>query len=333
MRSLFFCPSFEVLTEIQLHIVSIKSVNDTRSDKEEPDKMITLNKHYSYEEIFRDMEELSRSYTEFSVCRIMGISHDERRIPMIRIGLGMDTLVLTAGIHGRESVNPVLLVKLAEDYCKAYALDQELDGYAVREALNKCSICILPLLNPDGYEIALNGFEAVRNPILRQMCKMRGIDWQHWKHNARGVDINRNFPCKSYIQQQFGEYPASENETRALMRIFQEYETVGYVDFHSRGRIIYYYRQAMPFAYNQRNHRLARYMQKLSDYSIGKKEEEYLSRLNGGTPVNYYSELLKKPAITVETVEEDAGYPLDPSYQEQAYLEIRALPLEIINKT
>ena len=178
-------------------------------------------------------------------------------------------------------MNPVLLTKLAEEYCQAYADDAEIDHYPVKELLNKCSLCILPLVNPDGYETVLQVLNSIRNPILRQLCKMRGIGAEHWKYNARGVDINRNFPCKSYIQQQLGEYPASENETRALMKVFEEYETVGYIDFHSRGRIIYYYRQAMPFSYNQRNHKLARYMQKLSDYSIGKREEEYMSRLNG----------------------------------------------------
>ena len=38
----------------------------------------------------------------------------------MRVGLGKKTLVLTAGIHGRESVNPVLLVKMLEDYCQAF---------------------------------------------------------------------------------------------------------------------------------------------------------------------------------------------------------------------
>ena len=88
----------------------------------------------------------------------------------------------------------------------------------------------------------------------------------------------------------------------------------------------------MPFAYNQRNHKLARYLQKLSDYSLGKREEEYLSHLNGGRPVNYFSEFLGKPAITVETVEEDASYPLDPSYQEKTYREICARPLELLSR-
>ena len=249
---------------------------------------------------------------------------------MLRVGLGLDALILTAGIHGKESINPVLLTRMAQEYSQAYQDNLNMGNYPVRELLDYCSICFLPIVNPDGYVIATESFNAIRNPILRQACKMRGVDWPYWKYNARTVDINRNFPCKSYIQQQFGEYPASEQETKALIRVFEQCDTIGYLDFHSRGRIIYYYRQAMPFSYNQRNHKLARYMQKLSNYSLGKQEEEYLSRLNGGSPVNYYSELLHRPAITVETVEENADFPLNPSCQERTYEEIRMLPLEII---
>lgn len=295
--------------------------------------MITLNQSYTYEELLRNLQELGETYDDFTVYREIGKSHDERPIPMLRLGLGKETLVMTSGIHGKESINPVLLTRLVQEYCHAYTEDTSLSAYPVRSLLNQYSICIIPLLNPDGYVIATESFNAIRNPLLRQMCKMRGVDWPYWKYNARTVDINRNFPCKSYIQQQFGEYPASEQETQALIHLFEQYETIGYLDFHSRGRIIYYYRQAMPFSYNQRNHKLARYMQKLSDYSLGKREEEYLSRLNGGSPVNYYSELLHKPAITVETVEENADFPLDPSYQEKTYEEIRLLPLEILEQS
>ena len=53
---------------------------------------MVLNKHYYYDEIFRDIRELSQTYTEFTTSRIVGTSHDERDIPMIRIGLGMNAL-------------------------------------------------------------------------------------------------------------------------------------------------------------------------------------------------------------------------------------------------
>lgn len=290
-----------------------------------------LNQKYTSEEIDQDMRLLYEEYTDFTMYRVMGNSHDGRPIPMIRIGLGVESLVLTAGIHGQEYVNPVLLIRMAEEYCRAYEENLSLGAYSIRTLLNRCSIVILPLVNPDGYEVALSGFGAIRNPILRQMCKMRGIEWENWKYNARGIDINRNFPCKTYTRQQLGEYPASEQETQALMKVFDEYETVGYIDFHSRGRIIYYYRQAMPFSYNQRNHKLARSMQRLSDYSIGKRSEEYESEQVGGSPVNYYSQLLKKPAIVVETVKETSD--ASEELAEHTYQEIRSMPLEIINKT
>ena len=95
---------------------------------------------------------------------------------MIRIGLGMNALVLTAGLHGRESVNPVLLTKLAEEYCQAYADDAEIHHYPVKELLNKCSLCILPLVNPDGYETALNKVLIHSQPYSPSVVQNAG-DW------------------------------------------------------------------------------------------------------------------------------------------------------------
>ena len=209
--------------------------------------MIALNQRYSYQDIFASMQILSEKFPEFTICRIIGQSHDDRQIPMMRVGLGMETLICTAGVHGRESINPVLLLRMMEEYCTAYKEYDRIDGIEVFPLLNRYSICFVPLVNPDGYEIALHGYGIIQNPLLRRMCRRRNINYQDWKYNARGVDINRNFPCKSYIQQQLQEYPASEQETQTLMRLFQDYETLAYLDFHSRGNVIYYYRQAMPY--------------------------------------------------------------------------------------
>ena len=109
------------------------------------------------------------------------------------------------------------------------------------------------------------------------MARARNISSENWKYNARGVDINRNFPCKSYVQQQLYEYPGSESETQMLMRIFRDYETVAYLDFHSRGKIIYYYRNAMPNTYNQKCRQFARALQHVSGYALGRREEELLA--------------------------------------------------------
>lgn len=49
--------------------------------------------------------------------------------------------------------------------------------------------------------------------------------------------------------------------------------------------------------------------------------------------MHYYSEAIGGPAITVETVEEYANFPLKEEYQTDTYQEIRCIPLEIIKQT
>lgn len=294
--------------------------------------MIALNQRYSYQDILQSMQMISEKFPEFTICRMIGQTHDDRHIPMMRVGLGMETLVCTAGLHGKESVNPVLLLRMMEEYCTAYRENEKIGDTDVHHMLNQYSICFIPLVNPDGYEIAMHGYEIIQNPLLRRICRRRNINFQDWKYNARGVDINRNFPSKTYIQQQLQEYPASEQETQALIHIFQDYDTIGYLDFHSRGNIIYYYRQTMPYTYNMRCRHLAKHLQRASGYLLGKKEEEFMSSLNGGNSVHFYSESIGKPAITIETVEDDASYPLSTAYQSDAYQRIHALPLILLQQ-
>ena len=48
--------------------------------------------------------------------------------------------------------------------------------------------------------------------------------------------------------------------------------------------------------------------------------------------MNFYSEHYKKLALTVETVEDEADFPLDLSYQERTFREIRWIPLEFLKE-
>ena len=49
--------------------------------------------------------------------------------------------------------------------------------------------------------------------------------------------------------------------------------------------------------------------------------------------MHYYSEAIGGPAITVETVEENAKFPLNEEYQTDTYREICCIPLEILQQT
>lgn len=292
--------------------------------------MIALENQYDYSQLEAAMKDLPLRYPGIITCSVVGVSHDQRRIYILRLGTGLQTLIVTGGIHGRETVNATLLLRMAQDYCEAYQKQDFLGDCDVYSLLKQYSICLLPLVNPDGYEIARKGFSAIQNPILRQLCKMKRIPAREWKANARGIDINRNFPCKSYVQQTLLDCPASENETKTLMRIFQDQDSVGYLDFHSRGKVIYYYRHAMTYPYNMRSQRMARYIQGLSSYTLGSREEEVQTKLSGGNSVQFYSELTGQPALTVETVDEQEEFPLKDTLLKESYQEVKQVPLGIL---
>lgn len=296
--------------------------------------MCTLERNYVYEEMRAKMQKLARQYPQFIHLEVIGFSHDGREILSLTMGNPRKVLFCTAGIHGRESINPIILIRIMEDYAHAYQQKLLVQGqtYTVYELLREYGICFVPLVNPDGYEIASQGFGRIQNPKFRQELQLQNIPSKEWKYNARGVDINRNFPCQSYRPQSSGDTPASEKETKALIHLFHSCDSVGYIDFHSRGKIIYYYRQAMSGAYNQYSRRLAKYLQSLSNYQIGGMESEFFTPYSGGNSVNYYSEVLKKPALTVETVEESASFPLHTKYQKETYKEIHYIPLGVLSQ-
>lgn len=292
--------------------------------------MIVLNKTYTYDELMHCVLDLQCRFPDILKLTIVGTSHDERNIPMIQMGTSEKCLICSAGVHGRESINPILLLKIIEDYCLDYEKGNDSEG---KEFIQKNSICFLPLINPDGYEIALEGYRAIRNPIYRHAILMDGVDAREWKCNGRGVDINRNFPSHSFVSRGRMGCSASENETKALIQVFKEFpNSIGYIDFHSRGQIIYYYRNSMSDSYNQEGRHMAMHFQHISQYQLGTEEDEFEDSSSGGNSVNYYSEHYKRLAITVETLPDEAEFPLDKAYQEGVYSEISQIPMTYLKE-
>ena len=223
----------------------------------------------SYENIYYSLWEMAGRYSSFCQFRVIGNSHDERMIPMLELGTSSQVIFCVAGINGTQRLLPELLLGMAEEYCRAYECGWQLeDFYEVRKLLDKTRICMIPLLNPDGYEISLKGFCSIRNPIYRQMLRMQSIPAGDFGYNARGMDIAHNFPTVHYIRSRMGEEPASENETKALIRIIQEYGGRGLLTFGQSGREIIYYPSQQGAGSLPTPYQLAKHMQKSSSYHL-----------------------------------------------------------------
>lgn len=178
----------------------------------------------TYETIYYSMWEAARRYSSFTQFRVIGKSHDDRMIPMLEIGQGDACIFCVAGFSGTDGQMTDRLTRVALELCRIYECNWTVDElYEVKKLLDQTRLCIIPVVNPDGYEICRKGYNTVRNPIFRQMLKMQDVPCDEFEGNARGMDTARNFPTTFCSRKKIHQQPASENETRALIRIFQEY--------------------------------------------------------------------------------------------------------------
>ena len=115
-----------------------------------------------------------------------------------------DALVL-GGIHGDEPKSVYVLERLLAELASADALA----GLPAAAAWG-----VVPLVNPDGYE-------------------------RRRRRNARGVDLNRNFPTRDWSpgrphrRYYGGPRPLSEPESRAIARLIARYRPARVLSVHS----------------------------------------------------------------------------------------------------
>lgn len=291
---------------------------------------IKLPQYYSYEQLKVECERLAKEYKGFIKKVSIGKSWDNRELPMLLLGYGKSCVLLTGGVHGRESINPIVLLKMAERYGELTKNKLSAQGVCFEQWFAENRLLIVPLLNPDGYEIALQGFGRIQNEKLRRECERKAALEQlkavEWKYNGKGIDLNRNFPCKSWVSGFSGDIPASERETKALIEVFQKYSPQLYIDYHSRERTIYYYRNAKEAIYNERQKQLARKLSKLTGYKLKEPGMEIVAGDRGGNTVHYASEYENCPAFTIETVREEEEFPLNICLQREVLREIWLTP-------
>jgi len=134
--------------------------------------------------------------------RTCGQSVEGQAIELLRFERkGARRLLVLGGMHGDEPKS----VRLA------YALIEAIESRTIEVAVEWL---IMPIVNPDGF--------AIRK-----------------RRNAHRVDLNRNFPTKNWQRgnprsRMFGgDKPASEPETRAVMRIIKRFPPACIVTIHS----------------------------------------------------------------------------------------------------
>ncbi len=196
---------------------------------------------YDYDDMTKDLHLLKSKYGSRVELTSIGESYDKRTIWCLRIGRksASHRLIINSSIHAREWLNTQILMRQTEDLLRGYR------NY--RKRFQNTCLYVVPMDNPDGVSISQYGFSAIRNKKLRKICKKAGHS-DVWKANARGVNLNNNFPAgftKSEVRKPDymaynGKKAASEKETKILMKLVNEVNPDAVLNLHSTGSILYW---------------------------------------------------------------------------------------------
>ena len=261
-----------------------------------------------YEEIENYIKEISKS--NIVNVYVIGKSHDNRNIYNVEIGSGNKILMLDANMHAAESANTPILTKFLIDILNDY----ENNDKRVTELLKAVKIAAIPCINPDGYEVYNFGFDSIRNKDLWIYQNKDSVSVNHFKYNANGVDLNRNYPTQSaglYHNDKKlissvslnkttkrytyfgGTVLGSEPETRAVMyQMLTHYkDAYAYINIHSQGRVIYSGKPNLSDEYNKITIDLCKRIGKIVNYKVHGLDREEVGEGNDGTASDFMAEL------------------------------------------
>ncbi|ADL12999.1 M14 family metallopeptidase [Acetohalobium arabaticum] len=308
--------------------------NSNSKIKQEDSPIITAVSDYNYSQMRKQMNQLEDKYESIKVSTI-GKSLAKRNLYLLTLGSGKKKIGVIGGVHGREGITSLLTLKLAEDYAKHLKQSQEIEGYNLEELLDKVTFCFIPMLNPDGIEIATHGIKnEVKDRNFYLKANEGSSGFKRWKANGRGVDLNKQFPAdwnqvKSKNSPHFKSYkgpkPESEPESQALADLTRSKKFEAVVAFHNSGNIIYWYYNQKGEEYN-RDYKLGKLLSKETGYKLVAPEE---SSTAAAGYKDWFIKEFKLPGFTIEIGEGKTKQPLPSDKLGKYFKENRTTLLEL----
>lgn len=223
--------------------------------------VVDTNIAYTYEIMERDIQGLKVRYPFIDVG-IAGRSVLGKNLYYIRLGNGPNKVFYNGAHHSLEWITTPLLMKFIENFLKNYTVGKRIRGYDLEQIWNQSSIYIIPMVNPDGVDLVINGLRS-DNPYYDQLLEWNdtGLPFsQVWSANIRGVDLNHNYDALWEEYKEIAEdlgygqpgprrypgpYPESEPESKAIVDFTREHNFTLTLSYHSQGQVIFWNFQNM----------------------------------------------------------------------------------------
>ena len=260
---------------------------------------------HSYFEIKRLISNIVAKYP-FVGSNSIGKSVMGRDIPLLTLGTTGDFTLFVTGDDPSCRITTLILLNFISELSEKISAGEQMCGINIRKAMFGRGIAILPLINPDGFEIASRG-EKGCGGMANKIHRLCGGDFSKWRANLRGVEISRNFfpefeqrrciereknICGPRFEGFSGYRPESEPETLALVDFCRNKNVRQIIHLSAQGQTIMYSgAELVP----PRSVKMAEVMSAVTSFTITPpliKKDFTLG--------DWFTYEFKKPAITVK---------------------------------
>ncbi|MFP7297640.1 M14 family metallopeptidase [Neobacillus niacini] len=256
---------------------------------------------FGSEILMKQMKTLKKYYPFINVDTI-GTSVLGKPIQEIRIGKGMKKVHINASFHANEWITTMVLMTLVNQYLISLTNRTPIRGINTINLYNETELSIVPMVNPDGVDLVLNGPPtSCRNDVMN--INEGSNEFVHWKANIRGVDLNNQFPANWEIEQERKEPKApaprdfpgtsslSEPEAIAMADLMKNNHYDRILAFHTQGEEFYWgYEGFEP----PESEVIAREFERVSGYKAIQNVDSHAGFKD------WYIQEFKRPGFTIE---------------------------------
>lgn len=304
-----------------------KYMKNIKSDR----ALLDLQTYPDYYTVTQIINIFSERYKFMSVTSI-GESILGKQLHMLTLGneAAQKSILYVGSHHGCEWITTLILLRLVNELCEYYKSSKQPFGINLQNLFSSCCIRIVPLLNPDGVDLQINGINN-ENVLYDRIMRMSGGEFSKWQANARGVDLNHNYDA-GFLEYKLierengivagstrysGEAPFSEPESGALANFIRFDDSIKMIlTLHSAGEVIYYSSGGyVPEGAGS----IAKKLSKLSGYDLSCPSG---SAAFGGL-TDWFIKEFNRPSFTIECGKGETPLPVASYYK--VYAQIREM--------
>jgi predicted deacylase len=262
---------------------------------------------YTWDQMMDEAKKLAERYPDIISLSSIGQSVEGRDLLLIKLGKGEKKILLCGTHHAREYISSSYLMRMTEAYARAWESKSAYGNYDVAAILDKMTITIVPMVNPDGVNLVNNGLKAVTDQEAVAAMAMVRSSYREWKANINGVDLNRQYPAhweekydnvgKPASENYKGPTYASEPEIKAMMALTREEDFILAASFHTKGNMIFW-ADSGTYDLIPGVKDMAKRMSKLTGYELMPVSEK--PSVYGAGYENWFRLEFKRPAFCIE---------------------------------